>query len=86
MLSLLKDPLVKIGAFIIMYIIVSGLWANQIKAWGIYMAFLAFMLIVSMIIPDSIDINPILSAAQKAESLFQTAYIEPTFYPPEPTQ
>ena len=70
MLSLLKDPLVKIGAFIIMYIIVSGLWANQIKAWGIYMAFLAFMLIVSMIIPDSIDINPILSAAQKrAEEL-----------------
>ena len=57
MLSLLKDPLVKIGAFIIMYIIVSGLWADQIKAWGIYMAFLAFMLVVSMIIPDSIDIS-----------------------------
>ena len=85
MLSLLKDPLVKIGAFIIMYIIVSGLWANQIKAWGIYMAFLAFMLIVSMIIPDSIDINPILSAAQKAEGLFQTALMpkpELTVYPP----
>jgi len=70
MISLLKDPLVKIGAFIIMYIILSGLWGEHIKAWGIYMAFLAFMLIVSMIIPESIDIS---SDAERYEKLFPTA-------------
>lgn len=61
MLSLLKDPLVKIGAFIIMYIILSGLWASEINAWGIYMAFLAFMLLVSMIMPESMDITSIMN-------------------------
>ena len=61
MLSLLKDPLVKIGAFIIMYIILSGLWAAEINAWGIYMAFLAFMLLVSMIMPESMDITSIMN-------------------------
>ena len=62
MLSLLKDPLVKIGAFIIMYIILSGLWAAEINAWGIYMAFLAFMLLVSIIMPESMDITSIMNS------------------------
>ena len=72
MISLLKDPLVKIGAFIIMYIILSGLWGEHIKAWGIYMAFLAFMLIVSMIIPESIDISSDAERYENYLSLFRS--------------
>jgi hypothetical protein len=69
MLSLLKDPLVKIGAFIIMYIILSGLWAAEINAWGIYMAFLAFMLLVSIIMPESMDITSIMNSGPIVSNL-----------------
>ncbi len=57
---LYMDPILQIAIFIITYIIITGIltfFNYNIGAIGIYMAYLGFIIISIMILPDPINIS-----------------------------
>lgn len=55
-----SDPIIQLGLFICAYIIVTGVctyFGYSPTEYGLYMAFTAFMLSISMMLPDPITFN-----------------------------
>ena len=56
----LNDPLIQIGLFFAGWIIVTGIstfFGYSSNDYGIYMAFIGFMILTSLILPDPINIG-----------------------------
>ena len=61
-----SDPIIQLGLFICAYIIVTGVctyFGYSPAEYGLYMAFTAFMLSISMMLPEPIQIGNNLNAA-----------------------
>ena len=60
MAIMFSDPIIQLGLFISAYIIVTGVctyFGYSPAEYGLYMAFTAFMLSISMMLPDPITFN-----------------------------
>ena len=60
MAIMFSDPIIQLGLFISAYIIVTGVFTYfgySPAEYGLYMAFTAFMLSISMMLPDPITFN-----------------------------
>jgi hypothetical protein len=66
MAIMFSDPIIQLGLFISAYIIVTGVctyFGYSPAEYGLYMAFTAFMLSISMMLPDPIKIGNNLNTA-----------------------
>ena len=67
----LDDPLIQIGLFFAGWIIVTGIstfFGYSSDAYGIYMAFIGFMILTSLILPNSINIAGPISDVRSDDS------------------
>jgi len=73
----LNDPVVKIGLLISTYIIVAGVctyFGYSTSEYAIYIAFLTFMVINTMVLPDIISITGLVSGLKTVTGVVAPNY------------